>query len=1125
MRILSLAGTWLLGPWRLAGRRIRADWRFLAGVWVLLTCATTLLASGVIYGDSVALGSLRVAIRAADPASQGVLVESRLTPAQVDKASGRVEAALRDALGGPGGPVTRELRSTSLARIGASGSDASPGLTAIGSVDDVASRAQLTGGRWAEPGQQPLEADLSEAAATALGLRIGDRVPLADAATPGADPSRAIVTLTVVGTFRVDASDPAWGGDELDLAGTAPLNGTTFRGPFMVDPADLLGGPFSALDARWRATPDLNRLTADGIEPLRARIDAIPGEVRGDFPIEGSVSIGVQLAGLLDRVAQSLQVARGAVLVLTLQFAVVAAYAILLVAGMLADRRRPEVGLMRSRGASATHVAALAFCEALLLAMPASIAAPFLATGLVGLLGQYGPLAATGAVAGAAPSPAMLLAVGLTGLVAAVVLAIPAFASGADASGVRALVGRPVARTLAQRLGIDVALLAVAALAIWQLRSYGQPLTRDVHGALGLDPLLIAAPALGLLAGAVLATRIVPRLGEVAERILRRSRGLVSPLVARYVARRPLRYTRAALLLMLTAALGTFAAVYATTWSSSHADQAAYQVGADIQVTPGGAVPDSSLGAAYRGIPGVVDALPIGRGDLAIGQVVRSGVLLALDARTAPNIAALPPGPEAVSLPEQLAALAAARPATPGIPLPAGTSSLRVGIDAGLTEKSEPIPTPDGPQKLEIPPDYRGIGVTAVVADADGLITTFEGPGGGVSGGELGLFDGAGQSLLIPLGAGAPKTGSPSEPRRLIGLEFTLENPFSFFANPITGTLEVTGLDASPAAAGGSVAWTALPLDPAAAWQWEEGNSTGGMETIATGPAAVTLPDSSSFASLSEVPLRFAPPGPGEAALPAIAGDQLLAVTGSDVGQALKARSGGVAATLQIIGRTAEFPTLQPSGPFAIVDGPTLALERYLTGGALPSPSEWWLATEPGESGAVAATLRGPSFGSQAILDRAAVLAGLENDPVGLGTLGALLLGSLASAVFAIVGFLVGASVSTRERLPEFAVLRALGLSRRQLAGWLAVEHAFLLGVGVVAGTAIGLGLAWLLVPATLLGSNGEPVVPVPVLLVPWPLIALAYAVALGLLGTTVGLTGRPVPGHSVATILRAAED
>ena len=317
---------------------------------------------------------------------------------------------------------------------------------------------------------------------------------------------------------------------------------------------------------------------------------------------------------------------------LTLQFAVVAIYAVLLVAGMLADRRRPEIGLLRSRGASTTHVATLAFGEAVLLAAPAAAAAPFLASAVVGALGRIGPLAATGAVGGASITPTVTAAVVVGGLTAAIVLTIPALTAGAEAAGIRAVLGRPVARTFAQRLGIDVALVAVAALAIWQLRTYGAPVARDRTGVLGLDPLLVAAPAVGLLAGGVFATRLVPRLGEVGERLFDRARGLVSPLGARQIARRPLRYTRAALLLMLSTALGTFGAVYASTWTASHADQAAYQTGADVRVVPGPAITISTwaAGRLYRSIPGVVAALPVARRcDLAIGHAVRTGVLLA----------------------------------------------------------------------------------------------------------------------------------------------------------------------------------------------------------------------------------------------------------------------------------------------------------------------------------------------------------------------------------------------------------------------------------------------------------------------------------------------------------------
>ena len=123
-----------------------------------------------------------------------------------------------------------------------------------------------------------------------------------------------------------------------------------------------------------------------------------------------------------------------------------------------------------------------------------------------------------------------------------------------------------------------------------------------------MDPLLVAAPAIGLVGGAVLAIRIVPRLAELAERGLARTRGLIASLGSRQVARRPLRYTRAALLLILAAALGTFASAHAATWTQSQADQAAWTAGSDVRMSPGPAsdIPAWALGGALRSIPGVI---------------------------------------------------------------------------------------------------------------------------------------------------------------------------------------------------------------------------------------------------------------------------------------------------------------------------------------------------------------------------------------------------------------------------------------------------------------------------------------------------------------------------------------
>ncbi|MGH2467972.1 MAG: FtsX-like permease family protein, partial [Candidatus Limnocylindrales bacterium] len=354
------------------------------------------------------------------------------------------------------------------------------------------------------------------------------------------------------------------------------------------------------------------------------------------------------------------------------------------------------------------------------------------------------------------------------------------------------------------------------------------------------------------------------------------------------------------------------------------------------------------------------------------------------------------------------------------------------------------------------------------------------------------------------------------------GLEFSLANAFDFAANPITGGLGVTGLATAPL--GGST-WTTLGSPGAlAGWAWET-PANGGFDGLGAGSSLRLGPNSIEGDQIGLVgeEVRLRAPLPAASTIPAIAGDAFLAAAGSSVGQTITARSGGSALTLRIVASAAEFPTLDPATPFVLVDGPTLADRRYLEDGSTSPNGDWWLRTTRGADRQVAATLAAPPFHSQAVVSRAGVSASLASDPVGLGTLGALLLGSLAAAAFAVLGFLVGASVSVRERVGEFALLRALGLSGPQLAAWLTAEQAFLLGVGLLAGTGVGVLLAWLILPATLLSASGAPVVPAPTVVIPWALIGLAYLGAAILLILTIVLVGRPVPGRRVAQSLRAA--
>ena len=290
------------------------------------------------------------------------------------------------------------------------------------------------------------------------------------------------------------------------------------------------------------------------------------------------------LPEILAAAERSLLVSRTGVLLLTVQLVALAAYAVLLSASLLVEHRRVETAMLRSRGAGRARIVGLALIEGLLLTVPAALAAPWLAAAALRAFNLGGPLADIGLTIEPEVTTDAYLAAAAAAAVCLVALTVPPFLTTRSFAAVHGKVARGETAGIGQRLGLDLALVAVAAIGLWQLRHYGAPLTRSVQGTLGLDPLLIATPAIGLLAGAIVALRIVPLLAQLAERVAAGGRGLVPSLGSRQLARRPLRYTRAALLLMLAMAMGVFAVSYTWTWAASQRDQATFQIGADLRV-------------------------------------------------------------------------------------------------------------------------------------------------------------------------------------------------------------------------------------------------------------------------------------------------------------------------------------------------------------------------------------------------------------------------------------------------------------------------------------------------------------------------------------------------------------
>lgn len=1115
-------------------RRSRATWPIVGAAGLICVLATTLMAAGPMYAGAVSVAGLHRVLADAPVTDSNVGVTLRTEPASWEAVDGLVARELGRAMGPVGGASVGYGRSDTFALPGR---PAGPlvDLVEFGFIDGLADHTELVDGAWpvGDGGSGPIPVAIADGVAERLGLAVGDGIRLESRATAGFS---APVRIDAI--FRLaDASDPFWWDEPQVLDGLETSERFATHGPFFTSRSGFLGraNPGRA-EFGWRAYPTADAVGLDDMAGLRTRVAAL--DDRLEAALAGpSVTVETRLPEILAEAERSLLVSRTGVLLLTAQFVVLAAYAVLLSAALLVEHRRMDTAMLRSRGAGPARIAALALLEGLLLTSPAALLGPWLAAiGLRGL-NVVGPLADIGLRIEPVVSPESFLAAGVAAAACLVALVVPALPRIRSFAAIHGSVGRAETRTAGQRFGIDVALLAVAGIGLWQLRQYGAPLTRTVQGTLGIDPLLVATPAIGFLAGAVVALRVVPLVATLIERATARRRGLVPALGARQLSRRPLRYTRTALLLMLAMSMGVFAITYTRTWTDSQRDQATFQVGADAQVQPGRRIVDLpvwSLDRAYAEVPGVTARMAMSQSVMRVPRVDASGALVGLDAATAPSVVRMRPDLLGGSVADLVAPLAAARPQVDATRLPGEPRRLRLGLQVEITGMDGPVPDPEtgelvtGQVDPAILDGQPGLATRVVVRDAAGHLYRFAGEGT--------TFGPGPRRVEVPLGATRPDAMF-SYPLDLLAVEIELELPPTLEATQ--GTIGIAGLEATDAIEAGSAdGWQ--PVDLALDHGWRSTASIYGLphQTVGGKVTGSTLTVEVPAEGLPTVRgqdqfgrgtvLSFAPSDldlVGDAPLPAIATDRYLEATARTVGDVVPLDIGGVDREVRIVGAVRAFSSVDPAIPALLVDFATLTTLRFESSDAVDPPDAWWLGVDPLQREAVLARLRDPTIGSATVVDLVERAESLATDPVALGIIGALGIGIAAAAAFAVVGFIVSAAVSARERVTEFALLRALGLSSGQLSGWLSLENATLAVISLVAGSGLGLLVAWVALPFVTVTSRARAAFPPVEVNVPWITIAaLEVAGVVAVTAAIIGLTwslGR----IAMASALRMGED
>ncbi|MEU8193481.1 ABC transporter permease [Microbispora amethystogenes] len=1087
-------------------RRALSEPSLLLAAFGSILLATTTLVALATYTSSVAEVGVR---RAMENAPVGAVATTITAPVRQSTFTG-VERAVRArlaALAGSGeGSVPYDVRlsarSDSYALPGQERSQ-HPELTRFGVDEGLEGRARLVQGAWPRPAADVVEVAASQPAAQAMNLGVGDEFRVVSRLDDAA------VRARLTGVFRLDDSSPGrWDGDELLRRGVQHGDYTTY-GPLMV-PGETFLARFTAhtsVAATWTAVPDLSALTPQRLRPFAASVARLGEDLKRDCPVCETVT---RLPGMLTQLDRAALVARSTMLVPVLQLLLLAAYALVLTARLLADHRRMEVALLRSRGAGGARLALSAGGEALLVAAPCAALAPFLAPPLLGLVDAIPWIRASGVHVVARPGAAAFGVAAAVALAGAVLLALPAL-RGARRTYVeeQAERGRGARQGLLQRAGGDVALLVVAALAIWQLRRYGAPVTATSGGGLGIDPLIVTGPALALLCGGMLGLRLVPRVSRIAERFTSRRAGLAPALGAWHVSRRPEQYSGPALLLTMAVAIGVVSMTTAATWRGSQVDQARHQAGADLRVSAApvsGELGRFGRGPVYAGLPGVTAITPVYRGTMVFSG--GNGTLLAADAAKLGPMLMLRPDLGSRPVSTLAARLAAGRPAVSAVPLPGTPEKLTLSVRTGPGAQSA------SPRRS----DSSALDLRMVVADSLGVCQQ-------VTVGPL-VADGEPHPVTVDLAALAGRSGRLSYPLDVRG--FVVRMPVPVPQSGVNLTVDAITTDT-----GASVA---LPVG----LRWGDGVrgddrlpgvTTGGGIFTLTVPVPAGRNGDEGFDP--EYVSLIAEGGSTGAPVDGRAGGPLPVVITADVAareRLAEGRTGlltldGQRIPVAVAGIVEAMPGTPAGVPVVLADLPTL-LAADLAGARDPRvPVEWWMSTAGGDTaGAAAALARHPEW-EQTVVDLGALTLRLRDDPLASGLQGALVLGFAAALVFAVLGFLVNAAVAARERAPEFAVLRALGVSARQVFGLLAVEQAFLIGLSLAAGTVLALGVAALVVPHLVLTGQAASVTPEVVLQVPWAAtVAMPVVVAVLLFAIVAGLA-HALRRRGLGGALRAGED
>ena len=1087
---------------RMVVRRSLANRRLLSTVVVGVVMAAALMSSVVLYSDAIRDLGLRHTLEQADPLDRNIRVMFSGRPALPDYQAKRdtVERTLDSHAGEVIGERIHYGRSATfyLALPGEPvPTEESRPRAHFQFADEREKHTRLVAGRLpgepAEDGRPVIEVLIGQAAAAQLGLELGDRFDL----HPFWREDLAPVGVTIVGFIEpLDLAEPYWFG-KTDRFVYESTSWQTY--PFWVPEAtvsEALAGYLVDMEVSLETygLVDIGRIDSRNARRVEDGMNALDRAIRE--AASGAISES-KLGEIVGSYRTKLFYTRLPLFALMFQVVGIAMYYLVMVSTMLVERQAGEIALLRSRGGSMRQVVAIYAIEGLIICGLAAVLGPLLAVVGIGVLGYTPPFESLSGNA-RIEVPLSRGAFGLAGLGAALAFAAllwPAWRAARNSTiDYKHGLARPQTQPLFLRYYLDLALVAIGAFLFYQLRERGSLVTERLFGELSADPLLLLSPTLFMLMVALVFLRLFPVALRGAAWAARRLDSATVNLGLSRMTRAPMHYSRLILLLLLATAVGMFAAGYRATLERGYDDRAAFVAGAPSRIES----VKSPLGLSnevfverIREATGAEVVSPVARlqGSYSIATYQSESVtVLGVVSGEFEDVASWREDFARDSL-EELAGRLPLAPAEPAAAIEVPAGSRYIGLWANFPLTSQ-----------QARPGIR-------LREADGTLWDYN-----LDPGQQAKTDGwrffvadlarpqqARANPAMVYSSSTPKdldavyirlSGSPPQvPEKVLAtiddvqVSAAAQLPPDVFTSGFADALVIedfAAIDRYELISGASIA------DPGAFSRAEGAGKDGS-------PAArLALTRGQGASPLAGLRLRMA-----EGPLPVAASARFIEISGKRVGDEATLYLNRQYVLVRIVGDFDLFPGHDPARRDSLLVADLAALQ--VLAAKVPSLSDavyaneaWMSAATPGVMTREALLPQGIS--ADAYHDWRDIRAAQGADPlVAASWEGILFLCFAAVLLLTGLGFAVYATLAVQARSLEFAILRTMGFSNRQVLGLVSFEQLFVIAGGVAAGTFLGFPLGRLMIGYLGVTESGDDPVPPLVSQVSWPSVLTVY--------------------------------